>query len=128
MNNIGRLNSKIGTDRVGSNQFIGVIIKPKSFDIKKNMIIIKDNNHLIKYDINKKKLIYKIKNGKVYTNVILAIKERKILIYEILLFANHKLNQSTELVQDWNNLDCYSATFSNEQFDIKEEMRKQNEI
>lgn len=127
-NNVGRLNIKIGTNRVSSNQFIGEIIKPKLFDIKNNMIIIKDNNHIIKYDIIKKKLIYKIKNGNMYTDVILAIKERRVLIYEILIFANSKLNDSTELVQNWNDSDCYHAKFNNKQFDIKEEMRNCNEI
>lgn len=128
MNSDGRLNIKKGTKKLRTNQFIGELIHPKSFDIRKNKIIVTDNNHIIKYDITKQKVEYKIKNNKKFTIIKLAGREKRILIYELLLFANFKLKESKNKIQEWNNLDCYHAIFNENQFNIKEEMRDLNEI
>lgn len=128
MNRDGRLNIKKGTKKLITNQFIGELIHPKSFDIRKNKIIVTDNNHIIKYDIIKQKVEYKIKNNKKFTIIKLASREKRILIYELLLFANFKLKETKNKIQEWNNLDCYHAIFNENQFNIKEEMRNLNEI
>ena len=124
----GRLNIKKGTKKLRTNQFIGELIHPKSFAIKKNTIVVIDNNHVIKYDLVTRKLDYRIKNNNKSTVVKLACREKRIMIYELLLFANHKLVESRDFIQDWNDLDCYHAIFKENKFNIREEMRNLNEI